>query len=108
MNLKALSCLVFGFAAVGCAGRTAPFNEMDTASFTVYKLQGQETPPPAATPTPATPAPGGIQIPGLPPELQQLGQQAGTALQQILPPGVLPPGLIPGAQQPGAAPAPVV
>jgi hypothetical protein len=70
---------------------------MDEAAFTVYKLQGQETPPPAATPM----TPGAPMIPGLPPELQQLGQQAGQALQQMIPPGILPPGLIPGAA-PGA------
>ena len=98
-RVLATACLWIPLA-LGCAGRTAPFNELDEAAFTVYKLQGQETPPPVAA---APGAPGAPVIPGLPPELQQLGQQAGQALQQILPPGILPPGLIPGA--PGAAPA---
>jgi hypothetical protein len=87
----------------GCAARTAPFNEMDEAQITVLRLQGQEAPPVQ----PATPAPGQPPqlIPGLPipPELQQMGQQALQGLQQMLPPGVLPPGLVPGQ----AAPAPV-
>jgi hypothetical protein len=85
----------------GCAARTAPFNEMDEAQITVLRLQGQE-----AAPQPVTPAPGQPPqlIPGLPipPELQQMGQQALQGLQQMLPPGVLPPGLVPG--QPPAAP----
>jgi hypothetical protein len=91
---------------IGCAGRTAPFNEMDEAQFTVYKLQGQE-PPPAAAPTPASPM-GGIQIPGLPPELQagaqQLGQQLGAGISQLCPTCPPIPGLTGG--QPGAPVAP--
>jgi hypothetical protein len=88
----------------GCAARTAPFNEMDEAQITVLRLQGQE-----AAPQPVTPAPGQAPqlIPGLPipPELQQMGQQALQGLQQMLPPGVLPPGLVPG-QAPAAPVAP--
>ena len=83
--------------ALGCAGRTAPFNEMDQAQVTVLRLQGQEPPPTAAPATGQAPL-----IPGIPPELQQMGQQALQGLQQVLPPGVIPPGLLPGA--PGAAP----
>ena len=84
-------------AATGCAGRTAPFDDMDKAQITVLRLQGQEPPP--AAPQGAAPA----LIPGIPPELQQAAQQAAQGLQQILPPGILPPGLIPG--QTPAAPA---
>ncbi len=77
----------------GCASRTAPFDQMDQAQITVLRLQGQEAPAPA----PVTPAPAGpALIPGIPPELQQMGQQALQGLQQVLPPGVIPPGLIPG------------
>lgn len=85
--------------ATGCASRTAPFDDMDQAQITVMRLQGQEAPPVA------TPQPGAAPlIPGIPPELQAMGQQAMQGLQQILPPGILPPGLIPGQ----ATPAPVV
>ena len=70
---------------------------MDKAQITVLRLQGQE-PPPAAPQQGAAPA----LIPGIPPELQQMGQQALQGLQQVLPPGVIPPGLLPG--QPAAAP----
>ncbi|WP_245677726.1 hypothetical protein [Chondromyces crocatus] len=89
-------------SVVGCASRTAPFNEMDEASITVLRLQGQYTP---TAVTPAAPTGGLPQlIPGLtvPPELQQMGQQALQGLQQALP-GLIPPGLIPGQPQ-GAAP----
>lgn len=94
-------------SVVGCAARTAPFNEMDEASITVLQLQGQYTPP-AAVPAPGAPAGGLPQlIPGLPvpPELQQMGQQILQGAQQALP-GLIPPGLIPGAQpQPQVTPA---
>ncbi|EYF07898.1 hypothetical protein [Chondromyces apiculatus] len=82
----------------GCASRTAPFNEMDEASITVLRLQGQYTPTAVATTTAATGLPQ--LIPGLtiPPELQQMGQQAMQGLQQALP-GLIPPGLIPGQPQ---------
>jgi hypothetical protein len=77
--------------AAGC-GRTAPFNELDQSQITVMRLQGQEAPAPAA---------GGLagaipQIPGLPPEIQAMGQQALQNLQTMLPPGLIPPGLLPG------------
>jgi hypothetical protein len=85
--------------ASGCAGRAAPFDEMDKAQITVLRLQGQEPPPQTAQP--GAPA----LIPGIPPELQQMGQQALQGLQQVLPPGVIPPGLLPG-QQPAAAQQP--
>lgn len=91
--------------ATGCASRTAPFNEMDQASITVLRLQGQEpAPQPAATPAATT------GIPGLPPELAAGAQAIGQAVNQALP-GLIPPGLIPGltpAQptQPVQPPAP--
>ncbi|AUX43107.1 hypothetical protein SOCE26_045480 [Sorangium cellulosum] len=81
---------------VGCAARTAPFDEMDKAQVTVLRLQGQEPTPLATTPA-QTPG----LIPGIPPELQQMGQAALQGLQQALP-GIIPPGLIPG--QTAAAP----
>ncbi|WP_437581201.1 hypothetical protein [Sorangium sp. So ce887] len=79
-----LAPLVFG-----CAARSAPFDEMDKAQITVLRLQGQELAP---TPT-TTQAP--TLIPGIPPELQQMGQAALQGLQQALP-GLIPPNLIPG------------
>ena len=85
--------------AVGCAGRTAPFDEMDKAQITVLRLQGQE-PPPAAAAAPGQP---GV-LPGIPPELQQAGQQLLQGINQAVP-GLVPPGLLPG-QQPGAAAQP--
>jgi hypothetical protein len=86
--------------ATGCAGRTAPFDEMDKAQITVLRLQGP--PPPVA---PVAGAPGMPAIPGLPPEWQAGAQQALGQLQQVLPPGLIPPGLIPGAPGQPAAPA---
>lgn len=77
--------------AAGCASRTAPFNEMDQAQITVLRLQGQEVAPQPTAPVAATPG----MIPGLPPELQQIGQQAATAINQAVP-GLIPPNLLPG------------
>ena len=87
--------------AIGCAGRTAPFNEMDQAQITVLRLSQ------APAPTPVTPAatsgiPGLPAIPGIPAEWSAAGQQILQGAQGMLPPGMLPPGLIPGAQ-PGQA-----
>ncbi len=85
--------------AFGCA-RTAPFDELDKAPMTIMRL-GQPPPPPAPTPIPTG---GGTPlIPGLPPDLQKMGEQVLQGAGQILPPGLIPPGLIPGAQ-----PTPVV
>ena len=67
-----LPLLVLVFAS-GCASRTAPFDKLDKASITILKLQAQA---PGAAPT----TPAGSLIPGLPPELQQLGIQV---LQQM-------------------------
>ena len=84
----------------GCAGRAAPFDKLDQAQVTIMRLQA--TPPPAAVP--AMP-----QIPGLPPEFAQLGQQALQAAQQagIIPPNINIPGLTPAAPaQPATNPYP--
>lgn len=77
--------------ATGCAGRTAPFNEMDQAQITVLRLQPQEPPPQQAQPG----VPGFPQIPGVPPEWQNMANQAMQGAQQMIPPGLIPPGLIP-------------
>jgi hypothetical protein len=94
--------------AIGCAGRTAPFNEMDKAQITVLRLS--QPPPPVTAPSALPGVPGLPGIPGIPPELQQMGQQVLAGVQQALPPGILPPGLIPGAQpaQPAAPVQPQV
>src|SRR5262249_43026972 len=80
--------------ATGCiGGREAPFNEpADKAQITVMRLQGQEAPPNNGGPPARPPA-----LPGIPPELQQRGQQPSQGLQRVPPPGLIPPGLIPGA-----------
>lgn len=86
--------------AFGCA-RTAPFDELDKAPMTIMRL-GQPPPPPAPVAMPSTGTP---LIPGLPPDLQKMGEQVLQGAGQILPPGLIPPGLIPGAQpQPTAVP----
>ena len=77
--------------AAGCASRTAPFNEMDQAQITVLRLQGQEVQP---APQPAATAP--TLIPGMPADLQAIGQQAAAAINQAVP-GLIPPNLLPGA-----------
>lgn len=86
---------LFASLTTGCAARTAPFNEMDQAQVTVLRLQGQEP-----TPVVTTPAQPPTLIPGIPPELQQMGQAALQGLQQVLPPGMIPPGLLPGQPAP--------
>jgi hypothetical protein len=97
-NLAAFTLLLP--LSVGCAGRTAPFNEMDQAQITVMRL----SPPPA--PAPAVGQPGAPLIPGIPPEIQQMGQQILQGAQQVLPPGLIPPGLIPGQQAAPQQPPP--
>lgn len=93
-DLRKLAALVLlAPLAVGCAGRTAPFDKLDQSQITILRLSPPPPPPAAATPT-------GQAIPGLPPELQQMGQQALQGLGQVLPPGMIPPGLLPG--QPAA------
>ncbi|MFP6686880.1 MAG: hypothetical protein VB934_19315 [Polyangiaceae bacterium] len=97
-----LPVLVLVFAS-GCASRTAPFDKLDKASITILKLQAQ-----APATAPATPA--GALIPGLPPELQQLGIQVLQQMQAqgLIPPGLIPPGLLPApGVSPHALPAPL-
>lgn len=109
--MSSLARTAFALVAVGslagCASRAAPFGDLDDASVTILKLQGQEmaqTPmgPAAASPFPMLP------IPGLTPEQQAQIQQGlgglGQQIQSVLPPGLIPPGLIPAPG--GAAPAP--
>jgi hypothetical protein len=99
--LSTTSAAVFGLAllfplATGCAGRQAPFNDLDNAQVTILKLQGQ----PAASPIPS-PVGGipGIPIPGLTQEQQaqiQGGLQTfGTAVQSVIP-GLPIPGMTGG------------
>lgn len=92
-SLLSLTGLLVVLPLVGCASRTAPFNEMDQAQITVLRLQGQEVQQPVAQPAATAPA----LIPGLPPDLQALGQQVGQAINQAVP-GLIPPGLLPGMQ----------
>jgi hypothetical protein len=87
--------------AAGCAGRTAPFNEMDQAQITVLRLSQ----PPAAVAPVATPTGiPGLAIPGLSPEMTAMGNQLLQGAAAALPPGLIPPGLIPGASPTAAAP----
>ncbi len=97
-----LAALLLAPLAMGCASRTAPFDQMDQAQISVLRLTAP--PPPAAMPQ-AT-APGALPgIPGLPipPEMQAAGQQLLQGLSQAAP-GLIPPGMLPGgqAQQPTA------
>lgn len=97
--LPLLGLLVALPLSAGCNRRTAPFNNLDDASMTILKLQGDQ----AA----GNPLGGGgfpIPIPGLTPEQQQqLGQGLGQIPQQIT-------SMIPGLPQipglPGAQTAP--
>ena len=109
MNVSSRALLglsLFVPLALGCAGRTAPFDEIDKAQITVLRLQGVE-PPPQPTPV-AQPQPGMFPaIPGVPPELAAAGQQILNQVGQAIPPGLLPPGLLPGtAPQPQVPQAP--
>src|SRR3954464_11010505 len=78
--------------ATGCAMRAAPFDQMDRAQITVLRLSQQQAP---ATPQaqPGSLIPG---LPGIPPELGAMGQQAAQALQNVLP-GMIPQSILPGA-----------
>ena len=88
--------------AAGCAGRTAPFNEMDKAQITVLRLS---QPPPPPAPVSAVPGiPGLPAIPGLTPEMTAMGNTLLQGVGAALPPGLLPPGLIPGTSAAPAAP----
>jgi hypothetical protein len=76
--------------AAGCAARTAPFDQLDKAQVTVLRLQ-QPQAQAGQSPIP--------QIPGMPAELQQMGQAVLQGAQSVVP-GLqnMLPGLIPGAQ----------
>jgi hypothetical protein len=90
---KACSLVVVLACAEGCGASLAqPFDKMEKAPMTAFRLQNFE-PPPQATAS----APTGIQ---LPPQIQQW-MSAGASL---LPPGLLPPGLLPGTAAPTVAP----
>jgi hypothetical protein len=99
-----ITLLVLGFASVatfGCASApAAPFDTLKNANVSAFRLQNYE--PPAAAQAAAT---TGSVIPGLPPEIMQMAQQALPGLQQFLPPGLIPPNLLQGGI--AAAPAPV-
>lgn len=82
------------FVMTGCGSSlAAPFNSMQPAPITVYRLQNFS--PPAQTATATT---GAGQI-ALPPQIQSWI----TAGASLLPPGLLPPGLIPGSTAPAVA-----
>jgi hypothetical protein len=68
---------------------------MDKAQITVLRLSQPPPPPVAVAPPGGTPL-----IPGIPPELQQMGNQILQGAQAVLPPGLIPPGLIPGVGTP--------
>ncbi len=86
LGLAALSGCVSG------GGLSQPFNAMQNAPITIFRLQNFELPP-----TP--PQPGatalGIQIPAQIQEWIKAGAQ-------MLPPGLIPPGLLPGTAAPPA------
>ncbi len=91
--MKRTTLILFALGSVACASKpAAPFDTLKHANVVAYRLQNYEAPA-------AVSAQPGVQIPGLPPEIQQWAQQAAPALQQLLPPGLLP-GLIPGAAAP--------
>ncbi len=72
----------------GCASRATPFDQLDRAQVTIYRLQAaQQTP---QTPTSAFPFP-------LPPGFEQPGQALMQAIQQAQNSGIIPPipGLLP-------------
>ena len=83
--------------AFGCAGRTAPFDEMDKAQITILRLQG---PPPPVAPPVAAGIPGIPGIPGLPPELAAAAAAAAAGVGALIP-GLPPiPGLTPAQPTP--------
>jgi hypothetical protein len=107
MSMKKMQSAKIGLAAGvtiaavlgGCAGSpVAPFDSVQSAPMTAYRLQNFE-PPPQAVAAPAA-APG--LLPGIPPEIQAW-IKAGASM---LPPGLLPPGMNPNA--PAQTPAATV
>jgi len=100
--------LLGSLAATGCASRAAPFDELDKAPVTILRI-GQPPPPPAPMVAPMG-ATGGIQIPGLPPEMNAALNQGAAAVTAAIP-GLasMIPGMGPGAapMQPAAPPVPM-
>lgn len=83
-------------AGAGCASRAVPFDQLDQAQITIYKIQQPAPPPPpVAAGVAANPC---VLVP-LPPELQAMCAEAAKTLPTLLP-GLLPP-------VPTAAPVPV-
>jgi hypothetical protein len=100
MTLRSLTVCCSAALALACGSPAVPFDTMKSANVVVYRLQNYEPPAPVA----GAPAAPGVAIPGIPPEIVAMAQQALPGLQQMIPPGLLPPGLIPGLP---AQPAPV-
>jgi len=103
-RFAALTIMVLAPFAYGCASRVVPFDSLDKAQITIYKIQ---PPQPVALPPVAgalgNPLAPFLQQLGLPPELQQ---QANDAVKQWTQLGI--PGLpaIPGLTPPQAQPTP--
>jgi len=91
---------LLALVSTGCASRAVPFNDLDKAQVTVLRLQQQQ---PQAAAVPGQPA---VLIPGIPPELQQMGQQVLQQIQPHIPPGLLPQGILPPAGAPAQPAAP--
>lgn len=82
--------------ATGCLARTAPFDQLDRSQVTVLRLTSSQAPAqPQSQPGALLP-----QIPGVPPELAQMGQQILQGAQGMIPPSILPPGSLPGTVAP--------
>ncbi|HVU03491.1 MAG TPA: hypothetical protein VHE30_17150 [Polyangiaceae bacterium] len=92
-----LPFVAVGFLSLACGSAPAkPFDTLKNSNLIAFRLQNYDPPPQAA----AAPTPQQGMIPGLPPEITQLAQQALPGLQALLPPGLLPPGMLQGMQQP--------
>ena len=94
------STALAGSLAPGCATTSPPFDTMKNSNMTAFRRQKFQ-PPPQAAATTAQPAQPG-QIRGVPPQIEQRGQQGAQALQQLLPPGLQ----IPGPRKPRPFPRP--
>ncbi|MSP24960.1 MAG: hypothetical protein EXR75_07300 [Myxococcales bacterium] len=85
--------------SAGCASRAIPFDQLDKAQITIYKIQA---PAPVAVISPlGTAPPNPCMLVPLPPELQAMCLQAAQVLPTLLP------GLIPGLPAPTANPTPL-
>jgi len=94
-----------GMSALACASSpAAPFDTLKNTNVTAFRLENFEPPPPVAGAAAPTPQQG--MIPGLPPEIVQMAQQALPGLQALIPPGLLPPGMLQGVGQQAAPPPP--